>query len=337
MTTEPAEHVSRQALYRAAARATLAPSIHNTQPWRFVIAGDRLELYVDPARAVPVIDPDGRQRTLSVGAALFGVRLSLAAEGHTHTVELLPDPVGRPELMALVTITGREPADPFSRRLDSAVRSRHSNRREFGTEPVPSAVTDALMRAADAEGAALQFVRADDRVALAVLAQRAVQEQEADPAYRAELRSWTGNDPTRVDGVPALAVPHLAPRSQAREDVPMRRFDTTASGQLPALTRAGREPAMAVLTTPVDRPGDWLVAGQALYRVLIELTEAGFVASLFSQVCEVPGVRAALRRRLRLDQWPQIMVRAGTASPTAPTPRRPLSDVIEFAGGRETG
>lgn len=337
MTIEPVEHASHQALYRAAARATLAPSIHNTQPWRFVIADDRLELYVDPSRAVPVIDPDGRQRTLSVGAALFGVRLNLAAERHAHTVDLLPDPSGRPELMAVVTITGRETADPFSRRLDSAIRSRHSNRREFGTEPVPDPVADALVRAAGAEGAALQFVRSDDRTALAVLAQRAVDDQEADPAYQAELRAWTGGDPGRADGVPALAVPRLASRSQAREDVPMRRFDTTASGQLPALTRAGHEPTMAVLTTPGDRPGDWLAAGQALYRVLLELTDAGFVASLFSQVCEVPSVRDALRRRLRLEQWPQIMLRTGTALPTASTPRRPLADVIEFAAGREAG
>lgn len=334
MLTEHTDQVASQALYRAAARATMAPSIHNTQPWRFVIGGDRLEVYVDPSRAVPVVDPEGRQRTLSVGAALFGVRLSLAAEGCAHTVSLLPDPSGRPELMAVVTTTGAQAADPFSRRLDSTIRSRRSNRREFGTEPLPDAVTDALVRAADAEGAALQFVHPDDRIALAVLAQRAVEEQEADPAYQAELRAWTGDDPTRVDGVPALAVPHLASRSQAREDVPMRRFDTTASGQLPALTRAGHEPAMAVLTTPGDRPADWLAAGQALYRVLLELTDAGFVASLFSQVCEVPGVRDALRLRLRLDQRPQLVLRMGTALPTAPTPRRPLADVIEFSADR---
>jgi hypothetical protein len=254
-----------------------------------------------------------------------------------RTNERFPDPLGRPELLAAVTIAGREAADPISHRLDSAIRSRHSNRREFGTEPLPDAVTDTLVRAADAEGASLQFVHPDDRTALAVLAQRAVQEQETDPAYQAELRAWTGDDPTRVDGVPALAVPHLAPRSQAREDVPMRRFDTTASGQLPPLTRAGHEPAMAVLTTPGDGPGDWVAAGQALYRVLLELTDAGFVASLFSQVCEVPGVRDALRRRLRLDQWPQIMLRAGTALPAAPTPRRPLADVIELATDPESG
>jgi hypothetical protein len=55
------------------------------------------------------------------------------------------------------------------------------------------------------------------------------------------------------------------------------------------------------------------------------------VASIFSQVCEVPSTRQELRRRLRLSANPQLMLRAGIAPPTAPTPRRPLAEVISVA------
>ena len=57
-------------LIRLAARA---PSLHNTQPWRFKVSQDALELYADPKRQLRV-DPDGREMLISCGAALYGLR-----------------------------------------------------------------------------------------------------------------------------------------------------------------------------------------------------------------------------------------------------------------------
>jgi nitroreductase len=323
----------QQVLYRAAARATLAPSIHNTQPWRFVVGRGRLELFADPSRAVPVVDPDGRQLAISCGAALLGARLSLAAAGFGARVELLPDESAQPELLASLELDDAAPRDPSATRLDRAARSRRSNRREFAEEALPSEVADALHVAAHLEGASLRFVtELDERIAVAMLAQRAADTQTADPAYRAELRAWTTDDPRRTDGVPAVAVPHVASRpDEARDEVPIRGFDTTSSGQLPSQTRSGLHQTLFVVATGADHRRDWLVAGQALYRVLLELTCAGYVASIFSQICEVPSTRHQLRHRLRLSTHPQLMLRAGIAAPTAATPRRPLADVIRMA------
>jgi hypothetical protein len=333
MATASNVEATQQALYRAAARATLAPSIHNTQPWRLVVQPGRLDLYADPSRAVPVIDPDGRQLAISCGAALLGARLSLAAAGFGARVELLPDESAQPDLLASLVPDDTAAPDPAAHRLDRAARSRHSNRREFAELNLPSEVVDALHDAAHVEGAALRFVtELDDRIAVAMLAQRAADAQTEDPAYRAELRAWTTDDPDRTDGVPAVAVPHVAGRpDEARDEVPIRSFDTTSSGQLPSQTRSSLHQTLFVIATDTDHRRDWLVAGQALYRVLLELTDAGYVASIFSQVCEVASTRQELRRRLRLSANPQLMLRAGIAPPTAPTPRRPLADVIRVA------
>jgi hypothetical protein len=293
MATAADLKATQQALYRAAARGTLAPSIHNTQPWRFVVHPGRLDLFADVSRAVPVVDPDGRQLALSCGAALLGARLSLSAAGFGVRVELLPDESTHPDLLATLVLDDAVGCDQSAHRLDLAARSRRSNRREFAEVQLRSEVVDALHDAAHLEGASLQFVTdLDDRLAVAMLAQRAADVQTEDPAYRAELRAWTTDDPHRTDGVPAVAVPHVASRpEESRDEVPIRAFDTTSSGQLPSETRSSLHQTLFVIATVTDHRRDWLLAGQALYRVLLELTDAGYVASIFSQVCEVPATR----------------------------------------------
>lgn len=327
MTTALSPGTVEQALHLGATRATLAPSIHNTQPWRFVVRPGRLDVYADQTRRAPVIDPTGRQLAMSCGAALFGVRVALAGARLDVVTTMLPE-AGEPDLLATITVIGPTPTpDQDARRLDDAADRRHSNRRRFSPDPLPDTVTAAVIHAAEIEGAWLHPVaELDARVSLAVLSQRADATQRADPAYRAELRVWTSHDPGRHDGVPASAVPHSS--GAAHDDIPIRDFDTDCVGVLPAETRSSLNQTMFVLGTSGDDLRNWLIAGQALGRVLLELTSAGFAASLLSQVVEVPGTREQLRKHLRLAGQPHMLLRAGVAALTQPTVRRPLHDVI---------
>ena len=77
---------------RAVELATRAPSVHNTQPWRFRADGDVLDLYADRSRQLAHLDPLGRQLTLSCGAALLFARVALGTTGLAHRVEIMPDP-----------------------------------------------------------------------------------------------------------------------------------------------------------------------------------------------------------------------------------------------------
>jgi len=92
--------------------AILAPSSHNTQPWRFVVAADRIELWFDPSRSLPAIDPEQRQLFMSCGAALMNLRLAIRRFGHTERVRHLPDP-GHPDLIA--SVSRGEAAPPAAR------------------------------------------------------------------------------------------------------------------------------------------------------------------------------------------------------------------------------
>jgi len=205
---------------------------------------------------------------------------------------------------------------------------RQTNRRRFASGEVPPEVVDTLVSAAEREGAILDPVDLEnDRMALARLVQRADSLEISDPAYRAELRAWTTTDPDRRDGVRALVVPHVD--GTAGDEVPIRDFDSQGKGGLPAGTRSGRDQCLLILGTTTDRPEAWLRAGEALERVWLEATRAGYVASLFSQPVEVAAVRAQLRSDLRLSMQPHMVIRVGRAPVTPASRRRHVADVLD--------
>jgi hypothetical protein len=317
-------------LRRAVVRAVLAPSVHNTQPWRFVIDGDTLEVHADRSRQLDVLDPVGRQLLLSVGCALFNLRVSLAAAGEAVEIRRFPDPL-RSDLIATVRRdpTGAVQSDIAP--LVDAIERRRTNRRRFADDPVPADVVAFLADAARAEGAVLSPVRdLDDRLTLARLSQHADQLENDDPAYRAELRAWTTDDPHRGDGVPFDVVPRVD--GTARDDIPMRDFDSSGNGALPPNTRSSLNQCLLLLGTRGDSPEQWLIAGEALERVLLVVAARGLAACPLTQVIEIAVTRDRLRHELRLGMFPHVLLRVGYAPPTPATRRRRLVDVLVDAG-----
>jgi nitroreductase len=320
-----------QALRRAAVQATLAPSIHNTQPWRFVTTQNTLEIHCDATRRLQVLDPFGRQMTVSCGCAVFNARVSLARTGYATTVSRYPD-AATPSLVARIEI-GDERVDwsPIED-LDEWIPERRTNRRRFDPEPVPPSVLHELIEAAEAEGAELFPVTAEEhREVVAVLSRQADEFENADPAYRAEMRAWTTDDPMRPDGVPAMAVPHVD--GAAREDdVPIRDFDTHGMGWLPTGTKSSMDQCLVLLGMSRDDKFAWLRVGEALERVLLEATKLGYATSPLTQVIEVGRTNAALREQLGLAIYPQILLRVGRAPLTPAVRRRRLVDMLTEKG-----
>jgi hypothetical protein len=324
MTTAAAAPMD--ALRRSADRARLAPSIHNTQPWRFVIGPTTLELYSDEERRLQVIDPQGRQLLLSCGCALFNARVSLAAEGYDAQVDRFPDP-SRPQLLARITLPAERSERLPLADINAAIPLRHTNRRQFAPEPVPPALLRTLQNVAAAEGAALVPVTdAEHRAAVAELLRQANRIEEADPAYRMELATWTTDDLRRRDGVPASAVPYG--RGQAATDLPIRDFDPRGMGWLPADPESDRNQCLLLLASASNDQASWLRAGEALERVLLIATREAYAASPFSQIIEVAETNRRLRQQLGLDVYPQLLLRMGRAPAASTVPRRPLEEML---------
>lgn len=319
-----------KALFRKAVeRASLAPSVHNTQPWHFVVRPEVLELHADNDRQLRALDPTGRQLVISCGCALFNARVGLAAD-RVVQVDRLPDP-GKPDLLALLTVLD-EPA-PWTPlvRLDPMIERRHTNRRDFFDEDVPPDVIYELTTAAEQEEASLvHIVEPEQKLVAAQLSQEAEAIQNADPRYRAELQAWTTTDLKRTDGVPVYAIPHTDARSEPEALV--RNFDVAGKGWLPRLKQSSLSHCLMVLGTAESTRSAWLRAGEALQRILLEATRLDCVVSLASQVAEVPSTRDRLRKELDLEFHPLLLMRIGRAAPTPASKRRDLTTIISETG-----
>jgi hypothetical protein len=314
------------ALKSAAEAALHAPSILNTQPWRWRVTGDALQLSTDPDRQLPVIDPDHRLTTISCGIALHHARVALQAEGYAGDIERLPDP-SRPELLARITVRGpRRPTTSELRDYDS-ILVRHTDRRLFADVPVPAEALNDLSQAAAAQGGHLYILRTDDTPVLAAAVSRAQEIEIEDPAYRDELAAWTNRDPASHDGVsPDTATPP-APRT-----VPVREFALDGGAQLPAGEGTDRQARFAVLAGDEDNPLSWLRAGEALSAAMLAAVHDGLSVSPMSDVTEVGGTREVVRGMLSGIGYPFLVLRVGVAEPSVgvpSTPRRTAADAID--------
>ena len=304
-------------------QASLAPSSHNTQPWVFHAAGSNIELWADHSRALPENDPENRELVISCGCALLNLRVAASADGLDPHVELLPDP-GEPALLARVSLNDHAKASLVDAHLSKFIQQRRTYRQSFASRAVDPAVVDEMMAAANYEGAQLQpLATGEARGKAAQLVADGDAVQWADPKWRHELAAWVR--PLRAgDGLRIPVIP--PPLVQAL----IRRFDM--GGRVAAKDRQQTEsaPLLAVLSTYSETPGDWLLAGQALQRVLLVACQQGLQISYLNQPIQLAQLRPKIQSLIASGS-PQILLRAGyPLREIAPTARRPVDEIIEF-------
>jgi nitroreductase len=320
VSAEPVEDERMQALQAAAAAALLAPSVHNTQPWVLVLHRDRVDVRADRSRQLPTADPRGRELVQSLGAAVFNVRVTLAALGWAADVDRFPRP-DDPDLVAGVRPLPTTP-EPGLAELAAVVRERRTVRRRFTVEQVPRELLDRMAAIAAAEEVELTPVLSNEHRALvARLTHEADGVQRADPAHLAELSRWAAGPPeNRV-----RQGRELHPR-----DVDPQVVDRRLTGIPP-----DPDEVSVLLATRSDDPLAWLRSGEALEHLLLELTRVGWAASPMTQAVEVPRTRTLLRS-LAPDSSPQVLLHFGHPAGTAAGPR-PERDEAVRSSAREPG
>ncbi|PWK30441.1 Acg family FMN-binding oxidoreductase [Actinoplanes xinjiangensis] len=315
--------LDEQALAGCVRTATLAPSLHNSQPWRFRIDGGTVEVFADRSRQLEVLDPSGRELLISVGAAVFTLRLAIGMQGRIPEVTIFPDPA-RPDLVARIRAGQVTTPSAQVNALAAAIGSRHTNRLPFANAVVPADSMEHLCAAAAREGATLTRAGAVSRDTIIGLARTAEARLRGRGGYRAELGRWTRPRSYRQDGIPHTAYGPW----DALEHLPLRDFGLVHPQPQRPSARFEAHPTIVVLATDDDTPADWVRAGQALQRVLLTATHHHLATTPISQPVEIPAVRDLLTDPAT-GRTAQIIIRLGYAAPAAATPRRPLTDILE--------
>jgi hypothetical protein len=311
----------RETLLRAAATA---PSMHNTQPWRFRFTDEAVEVYRDRDRELPAEDPDNRMLHLALGAAVFNLRVAAAHLGYGTRPRATHDN-GRPDLVVEVELGPADAGVESLAALHPVLPQRRTNRNPYLDRRVPDDVRKLLSLSAELEGAGLDWV--DDLVRLHYLrltTAEADMEDGFDQARTSERRRWVGGDRS-TEGVPSSA---LGPRSRIRS-TPVRDLAATPADARRPAAEFEAHSQLAVLSTGRDTPDEWLRAGQAMERVLLEATAHGVATSLLNQAIEHRQLRWLVRDPLGAWNQPQAVIRFGYGPPVPPTPRRPIADVVQ--------
>lgn len=313
------------------AAAVAAPSIHNSQPWRFRLDPDdtALEIRAVERRGLRHIDPHGRALHVSVGCAVFNLRVAVAHFGWTPVARLLPRSA-EPDLLAVVPLCGTATGRPARlSALYDALWRRHSSRFPFSGRPLPRTLLGELAMAAHTEGALLTHPGPAETDRLLQLTREAERLTTADGDRAAESRRLVhGIDGTGL-GIPSAALG----RQDAHERIPMRDFGAHRHPGVLVSRPFEKRPSVSVLSTVHDRRVDWLRAGQALERVLLVATAHGVRASLLHQALEWPGLRERLTGpRHGRPEHAHMVIRLGYGPEGPPSPRLTARQVIDDGG-----
>ena len=307
--------------------AVAAPSVHNSQPWYFSNRESVIRLHSDPRRQLPQADPAGGEMVISCGAALFNLRLAMRRLGFAADVTLLPDP-SRPDLLAEIRWGRHAPPTPGEVALYRSIRLRHTHRGYFTSE-MPSTLALDLVRVARQEQAELSVIYdTDQRRRLVGLIQAAEYTERTSPGLAAERMRWArppGDQ--RPDGVS----PRTYPAQPDGLQFLTRDFACGAGWGHAAGSRPDGPHALgvvALLTTREERRLGWLLAGQALQRVLLHAAAHGVSAAFHTLPLELPWTRERIRAEFTGGAYPQMLLRLGRGSSPAATPRRAVADTL---------
>lgn len=312
--------------------AILAPSGHNTQPWRFVLGDTHVDVVADLSRALHMVDPHDREMTMSCAAAAQTLYAALCAFGLCGEIVPLPLPQA-PEVIARVTLFDKPASGPVDYEMLDAIASRRTVRRPYAETPVPEAVQALMREKAAPFGVELGlFEDAATRDALAELVVDADHIQFADPAFRDELASWmhplTAPEGDGLAG-PGFGFPDWATKVAASL---FRHFNLgSAVGRMDRPNVLGA-PLIGVFSTPGDSRAEWVATGRALAAVLHALTMHGLVNAFLNQPIEVATIRPKLAELTTPGRTPQLMSRFGYLKEGVALPphaaRRALDEVL---------
>jgi hypothetical protein len=306
--------------------ATLAANSHNTQPWRYRIGSDRIDIIPDFSRRAPIVDPDDHHLFASLGAATQN--LVVAARHYGRGTDIVP-PADAAGQIAVHFTGGTSEASP----LFDAITERQSSRSTYDGSAIAGEMLSELLATGSTDGVeVLAITEARQREDILEFVLAGNQAQLDDGAFRSELKSWMWFNP----GLAARTKDGLLSAASGNPSLPewlgplMYDFTVKADGDNDKVAAQMRSSsALVVFSAATDDPAGWVAAGRAYERFALAATRAGLQHAFVNQAVEVPAQRAQLQSYLGLGaRRADLIIRIGRGPTLARSLRRPVDDVI---------
>ncbi len=305
--------------------ATLAANGHNTQPWKFALQQDRIEIHPDYSRSLAVVDANNRELWLSLGCALENLLLAARAAGYAPEVVY---PEGQEERIR-VHLT---PDAPQHSPLFDAIPQRQTTRSVYDGRPVPSAHLDIIQSLPLEQGVSLRFLHtaAEIETARSYIHEGNLR-QYADRAFVDELITWLRFNKKEamatLDGLYSLCSGNPAvPRWLGKLFVSSTKPQQQAEADDAKLRSSA---GAAIIATETEDKAAWVRAGQVYERLTLQMTALEIQSALLNQPIEVTDLRGAFQSDVGLGSaQAQLLVRFGYADAMPPSLRRPVEAVL---------
>jgi hypothetical protein len=311
-------------MYELVRYATLAANGHNTQPWKFAIKENAIEIHPDFTRHLAIVDPNDRELWISLGCALENLLIAARAAGYAPEV-IYPD---KADFIHIDLLTNH----PQGGALFDAIPLRQNTRSEYDGQSIKGSDLDQIQALPLEPGIALHFVTnpADSETVLEYVNQGNLS-QYANNAFIDELIYWLRFNRKEVlaslDGLYTLCsgnpeVPRWLGKMFVAGTKPQQQADTDAK-------KLRSSSGAVVVASESDDKTAWVRTGQVYERMALQMTSLNIKSAFLNQPIEAENVRGQFQNAIGLgDALPQLLVRFGYAEPMPRSTRRPIEQVL---------
>lgn len=311
--------------------ATLAPSGHNTQPWRFSAEENIVRIYPDFNRSLPVVDPDNHALYISLGCALENLVISAKQDGLTSTADYFPED----EEEECIRVTLTEESTQKEQELFEAIPVRQSNRSMYDERKISPSDFDKLLQANISDMVSVKTFDTNEKEVepFIELVKQASKIQFSDKQFVEELISWirfTKNEiQTKKDGLSAkvMGFPYV-PRWLGRIILKMVAKPSGEAARAEKQIRSSSH--LFLFISKKNDKRHWVETGRTFQRIALTAASLGIAHAHLNMPCEVESVRKKLSTHLGLnpDEQPVLLIRMGYAAEVHRSTRRSLDEVL---------